>query len=346
MGCFKMKVLVTGGTGYIGRVLVPMLIDAGHEVTAIDRQFLNYDDVNKEYEEIGCKLYKDDIRYFDPNLLRGQDAVVDLAALSNDPSGDLDPVKTWDINYLGRVRVARMAKKLGVQRYIVASSCSVYGFREDIANETTKPNPLTTYAQANIEIENDNLRLSDKEFTATALRFSTAFGYSKKMRFDIAINAMILNAFQSGKVKLMRDGNQYRPFVHVIDISRSILNVLGQDRGKVNGKIFNIGSDSLNVKLLDLANIVKNKVGSNNEIEWYGDPDVRSYRVSFQKAVEELDFKTVMTIEKGVDEILSKLKSGELRDVPQTHTVEYYKKLTESEQNSLKYGYNLISKVL
>ena len=346
MESIKMKVFVTGGTGYIGRVLVPMLIDEGYDVTVIDRQFLNYDDVNKDYEEIGCKIIKEDIRYFDPNLLYGQDAVVDLAALSNDPSGDLDPVKTWDINYLGRVRVGRMAKKLGVQRYIVASSCSVYGFREDIANETTKPNPLTTYAQANIEIENDNLRLASKEFTTTGLRFSTAFGYSKKMRFDIAINAMTLNAFKSGKVRLMRDGNQYRPFVHVIDISRSIINVLGQDKEKVSGEVFNIGSDSLNVKLLDLANIVKNKVGSANEIEWYGDPDVRSYRVSFRKAVEQLNFKTIMTIEKGVDEILTKLKSGELQDFPQTHTVEYYKKLIDSELNSSKYGYNLISRIL
>ena len=341
-----MKVFVTGGTGYIGRVLIPMLIDEGYDVTVVDRQFLNYDDVKKEYDEIGCKLFREDIRYFDPNLLVGQDAVVDLAALSNDPSGDLDPVKTWDINYLGRVRVGRMAKKLGAQRYIVASSCSVYGFREDIADETTKPNPLTTYAQANIEIENDNLRLADREFTTTGLRFSTAFGYSKKMRFDIAINAMTLNAFKSGKVKLMRDGNQYRPFVHVIDISRSILNVLGQEKEKVSGKIFNIGSDSLNVKLLDLANIVKNKVGSANEIEWYGDPDIRSYRVSFKKAFEQLNFKTIMTIESGVEEILSKLRNGELQDVPQTHTVEFYKKLLESEMNSLRYGYNIVSRVL
>ncbi|MHB8360892.1 MAG: NAD-dependent epimerase/dehydratase family protein [Thermoplasmataceae archaeon] len=341
-----MKILVTGGTGYIGRVLVPMLIEKGYEVTVIDRQFLNYDNVEKEYSDIGCNLVTDDIRYFDPNLLKDHHAVVDLAALSNDPSGDLDSIKTWDINYLGRVRVARMAKKLGVERYIVASSCSVYGFRNDIADETTEPNPLTTYAQANIEIEKDNLRLADDHFTSTALRFSTAFGYSKKMRFDIAINAMTLNAFKSGKIKLMRDGQQYRPFIHVIDMSRSIINVLEQEKAKINGKVYNIGSDSLNVKLLDLANIVKQSVGSDNVIEWYGDPDVRSYRVSFKKALSELNFNTVMDIKKGVEEILIKLKSEELKDVPQTHTVEYYKKLIDSEIMTKKHGYNLISRIL
>ena len=195
-----MKVFVTGGTGYIGRVLVPMLIENGYGVTVLDRMFLNYDDVESKYNDIGCKVIKDDIRYFDPNFLKGQDAVVDLAALSNDPIGDLDPLKTWDINYIGRSRVGRLAKKVGVGRYIVSSSCSVYGFREDIADETSSVNPLTAYAQANVAIENDNLPLGDNSFATTALRLATAFGYSERMRFDIAINAMTLNVIKTGKL--------------------------------------------------------------------------------------------------------------------------------------------------
>lgn len=341
-----MKVFVTGGTGYIGRVLVPMLAEAGHDVTVLDRMFLNSDDVVSEYEALGCKVIKDDTRYFEPNFLKGHEAVVDLAALSNDPSGDLDPLKTWDINYLGRVRVARLAKKIGVRRYIVASSCSVYGFRDDIADEKSMPNPLTTYAQANIAVEKDNLPLGDKEFAATALRFATAFGYSRRMRFDIAINAMTLYAQKDKVIKLMRDGEQYRPFVHIFDISRSIINVLNQEHQKVNGETFNIGSDSLNVKLRDLAEIVRRSSGIDSEIQWYGDKDTRSYRVSFKKAREVLNFDTQMTIEAGVEEIMDKLNSGELKDTPETHTMELYKSLLFSESVVSNHGINKIGKIL
>lgn len=322
-----MKVFVTGGTGYIGRVLVPMLVGKGYDVTAIDREFLNYDDVHSEYTDLGINLIRDDIRYFEPSLIRTMDSVVDLAALSNDPIGDLDPLKTWDINYIGRARVARLAKKVGVKRYIVSSSCSVYGFRDDIANEYSTVNPLTTYAQANVEIENDNLRLGDSKFTTTALRLATAFGYSKRMRFDIAINAMTLSAIKTGKIRLMRDGEQYRPFVHVIDISRSIIAALNSEEELVNRQIFNVGSEHLNVKLKDLASRIGKVISPDAVIEWYGDPDIRSYRADFKKIENTLGFKTGVTIEKGVEEIRDKIKEGTLDDFPETHTVEQYKKL-------------------
>ena len=329
-----MKIFVTGGTGYIGRVLVPMLVKAGHEVTVLDRMFLNYDDVVSKYKELGVEIIKDDIRYFDPNLLMGHDAVVDLAALSNDPIGDLDVLKTWDINYIGRARVGRMAKKIGVGKYVVSSSCSVYGFREDIADETSTVNPLTTYAQANVAIEKDNLPLGDNDFTTTALRLATAFGYSERMRFDIAINAMTLNVIKSGKLKLMRDGEQYRPFVHVIDISRSIMAVLESDPGKVNGQVFNVGSEALNVKLKDLAEIVGRVANPAAQIEWYGDPDARSYRASFKKIENTIGFHTKVTIEDGVREIKKMIESGILDDFPETHTVERYKFLLKEGGDS------------
>lgn len=341
-----MKIFVTGGTGYIGRVLIPMLIENGYEVKVLDRMFLNYDDVAEDYKQYGAQIIKDDIRYFDPHHIKGQDAVIDLAALSNDPSGDLDPLKTWDINYLGRVRVARLAKKLGVTKYIVASSCSVYGFREDIADENSMPNPLTTYAQANIAVEHDNLPLSDHDFSSTALRFATAFGYSKRMRFDLAVNAMSLYAHRDGVIKLMRDGEQFRPFVHIIDISRAIINVLNQSPDIVRGETFNIGSDSLNVKLKDLAEIVRKSTSINSEIEWYGDKDTRSYRVSFKKAREILNFSTKVSIEAGVKEIIEKLKTNELQDVIETHTMEFYKKLIQSEQLVQEHGLTKSSKIL
>lgn len=335
-----MRIFVTGGTGYIGRVLVPMLANQGHEVTVLDRGFLNYDDVESEYKSLNCQVIKDDIRYFDPTLLRNHDGVVDLAALSNDPIGDLDPLKTWDINYIGRSRVARLAKKIGVSRYVVSSSCSVYGFREDIADETSLVNPLTTYAQANVEIENDNLRLGDSNFTAVALRLATAFGYSKRMRLDLAINAMTLKAVEEGKIRLMRDGNQYRPFVHVYDISNAIIAALEADRDTVNREIFNVGSAELNVKLSDLANIVKKTVNPLSEIEWYGDPDARSYRVNFDKIERTLGFHSEMTIEKGVSEIKSMIDRGVLIDVPETHTLERYKRLLSDASVAEKHYLN------
>ena len=336
-----MKVMVTGGAGYIGRVLVPKLLERGYDVTVLDRLFLNYDDVEKEYSDLGVKLIKNDTRFFDPNALKGIDAVVDLAALSNDPVGDLDQLRTWDINYIGRVRVARLAKKIGIEKYVLTSSCSVYGFLENIADENTPTNPLTTYAEANVAVERDNLLLKDEKFTPTALRLSTAFGYSKKMRLDIAINAMTYYAFHTGKVRLMRDGNQFRPFVHVNDISEAIIRTMESDKELVSGKTYNIGADELNVKLRDLAEIVKKNVGIQSEIEWYGDPDVRSYKVSFAKSLKELDFKAKTSIEDGVREILEKLKSGELKDCLQMHTVNYYKSILDAKGMIDRHGLDL-----
>lgn len=341
-----MRVFVTGGAGYIGRALVPMLVENGFKVTVIDRKFLNYDDVESEYRTLGCDFITGDIRYFDPNLLRGHDAVIDLAALSNDPSGDLDPMKTWDINYLGRVRVARLAKKLGVLKYVVSSSCSVYGFLDSVATEKTPPNPLTTYAQANIAVEQDNVRLSDTTFSSTALRLATAFGYSKRMRLDIAINAMTVYAYKEKKLRLMRDGTQFRPFVHIRDISTALMQVLESEPDRVSGKLFNIGSDKLNVRLRDLAETVKKSVGLESDIEWYGDPDTRSYRASFKKAKNELGFEAKISIEDGVREILEKLKSGELVDRPEMHTVNQYKTLLASRNEPNGHGLNMENIIL
>lgn len=333
-----MHILVTGGTGYIGRVLVPELSSKGYKVSVIDRMFLADDTVDKEYSDLGVKICQDDIRYFDPNILRGVDAVVDLAALSNDPAGDLDPFKTWDINHIGRVRVARLSKKAGVTRYIVASSCSVYGFQPEIVNEKSQVNPLTTYAKANIEVETDNLRLGNDAFTSTALRFATAFGYSKRMRLDIAINAMTFNAYTKKKLRLMRDGLQFRPFVHVKDISRAIITVLEAEREKVNGEQFNIGSDSQNVMLKEVAEMVRDTLNNGSEIEWYGDPDSRSYKVSFEKAKTVLNYDTKYSIEYGIKEIAEKVKTGELKETPQSKTVDFYKYLLESEKTARKFS--------
>jgi nucleoside-diphosphate-sugar epimerase len=341
-----LKVFVTGGAGYIGRVLVPMLVQKGFEVTVLDRNFLTPPETENPFSDLNVKFIKDDIRYFDPNLLRGQDAVVDLAALSNDPSGELDPVRTWDINFVGRSRVCRLAKKVGVKRYIVSSSTSVYGFRDGISDESTPPNPLTTYAEANVAVERDTLMLADRNFTPVALRFATAFGYSQRMRLDLAINAMTFNAVKFKKVRLMKDGQQYRPFVHVIDISNAVVTALDAESEKVSGEVFNVGSENLNVKLIDLAHIVMTVTGIGDSIEWYGDPDRRSYRGSFKKIRTKLGYRTTVDIQYSVREIKEKIDEGILMDRPEYHTVEYYKRLLDANRLIDNYGYSMNARVL
>jgi nucleoside-diphosphate-sugar epimerase len=336
-----MKVLVTGGTGYIGRVLVPELIKKNYNVTVIDRGFLNYHIFNDDWNSVN--IMRADIRTCEPELLRGYDAVIDLAALSNDPSGELNKLATWDINYLGRVRIARLAKKLEVQRYIVASSCSVYGFRDGYSDENTPVNPLTTYAEANVAVERDNLILNDKNFKSTALRFATVFGYSERFRLDLVINAMTYYGYKNKVIRMMRDGNQYRPFIHIKDVSRAIIAAL-EPSDNIGGKSINIGDEKLNVQIKHIAELIKNKIGNDCKIELYGDPDNRSYKVKFNLAKELLKFKVKYSIEDGVNEILEKCASG-LNDVPQMHTVDYYKRLIDYESQLTKYS-NLKQKII
>src|SRR4030042_1231443 len=191
-----MRVLVTGGAGYIGSVLSKILVEKGHDVSCLDRFFFGKEAIENVSDKIN--LIKDDIRWFNSDILKGVDAVLDLASLSNDPSGELDPQKTLEINYKGRVRVATLSKKYKVGKYVLASTCSVYGFQEGTLNEDSKLNPLTTYAKANMMAEKEVLPLADNSFTVTVLRQATVYGFSHRMRFDLAINGMALGFFQNG----------------------------------------------------------------------------------------------------------------------------------------------------
>ncbi len=321
-----MKILVTGAGGYIGSVLVPMLLEKEYNVVALDRFFFGKDKLpqgNKNLEVI-----EDDIRFFDSAILKDIDAVIDLAALSNDPAGELDPVKTWSINYLGRFRVATLAKLMGVKRYILPSSCSVYGFQEELVDENSHTNPLTTYAKANLKAEEDILKLADNKFTVVVLRQATVYGLSPRMRFDLAINGMVKGFFKNGKIPILRDGNQWRPFVHVRDTSKAMILVLEAPKEKVNKEIFNVGSDEQNYQIFDLAKRIAEAIGIPFKYEWYGLPDHRSYRVSFKKIKKVLNFSPDYDAEKGATEIWEALKSGKLNpDDPKTITVEWYKHL-------------------
>lgn len=323
-----MNVLVTGGAGYIGSTLIRMLLDKGYTVKCLDRFFFGKDPLADVASNPNLELIKDDVRWFDPKILKDVDTVVDLAALSNDPSGELDPIKTLDINYLGRVRVAKLSKEYGVKRYILASSCSVYGFREDtILNESSPTNPLTTYAKANVMAEKDVLPLADDKFTVTVLRFATVYGLSYRMRFDLAINGMVLGLFKTGKIPIMRDGTQWRPFIHVKDVANALITVMEANPEKVNNQIFNTGSNEQNYQIYSLAKLIEEALNIPVEIEWYGSPDKRSYRVNFDKIYKTLNFKPKYTPKDGAKEVYEALKDGKVSDDIKTKTVEWYKYL-------------------
>lgn len=326
-----MKILVTGGAGYIGSVLSRILLEKGYDVTILDRLFFGFDSIKDISDRI--TLIKDDIRFFNPEILNGIEAVFDLAALSNDPCGELDQEKTFEINYKGRVRVAKLAKKYGVRKYVFASTCSVYGFQEGLINEGSSLNPLTTYAKASIMAEKEILPLVNKAFSATVLRQATVYGFSYRMRFDLAINGMVLGYYQTGKIPIMRDGKQWRPFININDTSNAFIDVLEAEPEFVRGQIFNVGSNEQNIQIFDLAKLVAEACDLPFNYEWYGDCDTRSYRVSFNKIKDALDFKPQTTIKKGAKTVFNALKDGRLNpDDPRMITVLWYKHLLEMQQ--------------
>jgi nucleoside-diphosphate-sugar epimerase len=335
----SMNVLVTGAAGYIGSQLTEILVNAGHDVVCLDRFFFGRDSLKQLDGRV--RILEDDIRWFDSALLDGIDAVLDLASISNDPSGELDPRKTLEINYEGRVRVASLAKKRSVKKYVLASSCSVYGASEGVSDEASPLNPLTTYARASVLAEQEILRMADSKFHPTALRQATVYGLSKRMRFDLAINAMVRSFYKDRKVKIMRDGSQWRPFVHVKDTSRAFLKILEADADLVGGSVYNVGSDEQNYQILQLARTVAQAVGLPFQYEWYGSPDSRNYRVSFEKIRRELNFRGELTPSEGARETYEALRKGELDgDDPRCVTVEWYRTLLSSPELAKKVELN------
>lgn len=318
-------VLVTGGGGYIGTCLVPKLLALGERVRLIDRLFFG-EDLLPDHPALD--VVREDARHIQPAHLAGIDAVIDLVAISNDPSGELFQQATWEINHQARARTARMAKSAGVGRYILPSSCSIYGFLPDgvIATEDTPPNPLTTYAHANLAAEREVLALAGSDFCVVVLRQATVFGAAPRMRFDLAINGMTYGAWKTGRLPLMRDGTQSRPMLHVADAAKAMAFMLKVPAEEVNGQIFNVGAAENNYRIADLGRIVAETAPRPVEIEWYGDPDHRSYAVSFDK-IESLGYRATRRAEDGVREIWTALEDGTLERTPQTITLEWYQQL-------------------
>jgi nucleoside-diphosphate-sugar epimerase len=331
------SILITGAGGYIGSVLAAACIEQGHTVTAVDRFFFGEEVLSSLLDSKRLVLMREDIRDLTPKTFERIDAVFDLAALSNDPTGDLNPQLTESINYKGRAHVATCAKAAGVNRYVLSSSCSVYGHGETRAlNESAKPNPLSIYARANLLAEEATLALCSRNFSCTVLRNATVFGLSPRMRFDLVVNLMTLNAVQKGKIVVLGGGRQWRPLIHVQDVARAFLAVLNSDANDVTGEVFNIGND--NYQVLSIAYMVREVLPFRIDIEVTpDDADKRDYHIAFGKARKELHCNPQVDISDGILEIYDALKMGTVSATPDTMTVGWYRSIIDSE--------NLINRV-
>jgi nucleoside-diphosphate-sugar epimerase len=325
------KVLVTGAGGYIGTQLVRDLVKNGNTVTAVDRFFFGKEPLSDFKNNKNVSLMQKDIRDLTEKDLEGHDAVCDLACLSNDPAGEIDPNLTYQINRDGRRHVAKTAKKSGVKKYIISSSCSVYGQgQEPQLTEKSQTNPISVYAKSTLEAEQENLKLSDANFSVTSLRNATVFGLSTRMRFDLVVNLMTLTAFQKGRIIVMGGGLQWRPLVHVSDVSKAFLTVIAAKTDVVNKEIFNIGLDNFQIR--NLAYLVREELPINIEIDMApDDADKRDYNVIFSKAKEKLNFEPNVGIKQGISEIYSALKNGTVDTGPKTVTVSWYRNILEAK---------------
>jgi len=300
-----MKVLVTGHRGYIGSVLLPLLLARDHEVHGLDTDLFRactFDGVLPEVPEVIA-----DVRDLTAEHVAGFDAIIHLAGLSNDPLGDYNPNLTEDINHQGSVRLARLAKEARVERFLFASSCSNYGGGgQDFLDENATFNPVTPYGVSKVAVERGVGPLADDSFSPTFLRASTAYGMSPRIRFDLVVNNLTAWAFTTGEVHLKSDGSPWRPLVHVEDIARAYVAILEADRDLVHNRAFNVGTTSENYQIREVAEIVHDVV-PNCEIGFAegAEPDKRCYRVDCNLLSRTVHgFKPQWTVRRGVEQLL------------------------------------------
>jgi nucleoside-diphosphate-sugar epimerase len=310
----RMRVLLTGHQGYLGTVMAPVLRRAGHEVIGLDSGL--FADCVLGPEPAAVPGHAVDLRDVTAAALSGVDAVVHLAALSNDPLGSLAPELTYDVNHHASVRLARLARDAGVRRFLYASTCSVYGAAgtDDLVNEDAPLRPVTPYAESKVRVEDDLIELADGDFTPVFLRNATAFGFSPRLRADIVLNNLVGHAHLTGEVRVLSDGTPWRPLVHARDIADAFAAALTAPREAVHAKAFNIGSEQNNLTVAEIAGeVVEAMPGARLSITGEAGADPRSYRVDFSRIRAAVpDYHAHWTVKAGTVELVEAYQRFEL----------------------------------
>jgi len=328
------RVLITGAAGYIGVPLCAQLLRDGFSVVALDRFFFGINKLAALHTNPDLMLLRQDSRTFDVAILKDVDVICDLAGLSNDAAAEIDPALTRDINTRGALRTARAAKEMGVRRYLYSSSASTYGAgtKEGLV-ETDELHPQTEYARSKVDVENGILPMSSRDFEVVVLRNATVYGLAPRMRFDLAVNIMTMRAWKDRVIYVMGGGQQWRPFVHVSDVVQAFRLAMDAEPEKVNGEIFNVGSDDQNYQIKQLAQFVTDVIPNVTVHHIPDDPDKRSYNVSFAKIRERLGFEPTRRVHEGIVEIKQALERGQvLADDPTCFTLQWYQSIISWDQ--------------
>lgn len=335
------KILVTGGCGYIGSVLVPMLLERGYEVRVFDKLYFGEEPLKEVLDKV--ELIPGDVRDFDADVLNGIQGVIQLGSLSNYPTAAFNPEANYSINYEGTVKLAAACKKKGVQRLTFASGCAVYGFYiEGIADESSPTNPKGDYDKSKLDAEVALRQMVDNNFCPVILRQGTVFGLSPRMRWDLVVNAYVMQTFKNGRLDVWYGGEAWRPLVHIKDAAEAHIRCLEAEPDKVRGEVFHVVHK--NYRILELAHRVRRalaELGIKVEVDVnYDEVDKRSYQVSNQKLSKVLGFTPKVSVEDGVKEIVEALKRGHYKDFdhPIYYNLPWMKLLVEIEERLKKTG--------